>query len=207
MQERFLKTPHGNSVSSIGFFRRLYAGFDAINLLPSPSLPVPLALSSSQLQHRDTKSSRAREPSIRRTKGGESLAELLTCRDPYTSFRDSDQRRDHQTAPSRPDVIHLPRAGWLAGWPVGRPAKRVGQRIQTAFLHWYKRGASSSCRRRRRRRYCRNATSSYPASSPVQAVSRRELSPPGAGKRKARLLRSSVNTLSYYIDDSCVEYS
>lgn len=32
----FLK-PRENSALSVGFFRRLYAGFDAINLLPSPS--------------------------------------------------------------------------------------------------------------------------------------------------------------------------
>lgn len=164
----------------LGFFHRLYMGFDAINLLPSPSLSPSPSHHLRASGHEKLESTRAFDKTSERRR--ESRAELPTCRDPYTSFRDSDRRRDHeQTAPSRPDVIHLPRAGW----PVGRSAKRAGRRIQTAFLRRYKRGASSSYRRRRH--YCRDATSSFPASSPVQAVSRRELSPPGAGKRKARL--------------------
>lgn len=34
VQAKFLKRPRGNSAPSVGFFRRLYAGFDAINLRP-----------------------------------------------------------------------------------------------------------------------------------------------------------------------------
>lgn len=112
----FLK-PRENSALSVDFFRRLYAGFDAINLLPSPFPgPHPRALfaPASASGHEKLESTRAFDKTNER--GRESRAELLTCRDPYTSFRDSDRRHDHeQTAPSRPDVIHLPRAGWLAG--------------------------------------------------------------------------------------------
>lgn len=62
MQAKFLKTPFGNS-APVGFFRRLYVRFDAINLLPPP--PPSPSFFSSLFQQRDTKSPRARELSIR----------------------------------------------------------------------------------------------------------------------------------------------
>lgn len=87
MQAKFLKTSLGNPAT--GFFRRLYVGFDAINLLPSPlSVPLPLSLSPPPVLH-----SRSRRPPPRHEKlestqaldktsereKGERPAKLPTC--------------------------------------------------------------------------------------------------------------------------------
>lgn len=123
MQAKFLKTLRGNSARR--FLSPTVRGIRRNQSSPfAISPPPPRILFAPSLQHWDTKSSRARESSIRRTKGEENRAELPTCRDPYTSFRDSDRRRDReQTAPSRPDVIHLPMAGWLVGWSAGKTCR------------------------------------------------------------------------------------